>query len=159
MTTIAFRDGSIAADSLVSDGANTSHAYATKIRKVKGHLLGACGELTACNAFLLKYDPKAIEDERYVPIHPNAGHKDNDDFEGIVVTPKGKIFIVSSSGVFAPVRSFGYIAIGSGAEVALGAMYAGADARTAIKAAIKHSFGTGGTIRTLSLDKKKKERS
>lgn len=150
MTTIVYRDRIMASDSLLSDGDGNGWATCSKIKKVKGWLIGAAGDFDATEAFMAKFDPTSIEENRYIPLYPQAGTKD-EDFESIVVSPKGKIYLVSTTGIFGTVKSYGYIAIGSGSYVALGAMFAGADARTAIRAATRHSAGTGGRIKILRL--------
>jgi hypothetical protein len=45
-----------------------------------------------------------------------------------------------------------YTAIGSGAALALGAMFAGADTETAVRAAIKHDTKTRAPVITMRLE-------
>lgn len=64
------------------------------------------------------------------------------DLAGLVLTQKGRIFIFDDYSKWLAIKE-PFAAIGSGAQVALGAMAAGATPKEAIKAATKHDAYTG----------------
>lgn len=146
MTTVAYRKGILAADSkTTADG--TSVCRATKIRKVDGCLIGGCGNLDLVHWFLKNFKIDVLTGKIKLAITIN----EKDEFEGIIVDPKGKVFYYSEKCLVTPVKDYGYYSIGSGSTIALGAMYAGANAREAVMAAIKFDIHTGGPIKTVRL--------
>lgn len=143
MTTIAYRDGVMAADSGAWHN-SASHAWANKLaRGPDGTLFGCAGSAAEAEAFLCWV---------------RAG------YEGDMPKPRAKdedsSFIVLRVPVGGPVElltAFGterydapYFAIGSGAETALGALFVGASAERAIEAAKEHASGAFGEVRTIS---------
>ena len=143
MTCIAYRDGTLAADSL----ATAIHGYTTgHIRKIfelrEGVLAGICG-----------YAPHAFELLRwYEKGRPGAQPAAADpEHTGtlVVFRHEGANPLIFEGGYgqeegFAP-----YWAYGSGAEIALGAMYREATAEQAVEAAIALHTACGGPIRVL----------
>lgn len=138
MTTIAFRDGELAADSGVTVGGSTL-AQATKIaRNPNGDLAGCAGTATFMRAYLEWFGrgefgdmPEPVKDEDILD-------------RAIVFRKSGQIEVYEAGGYFtlrAP-----YYAIGSGRCEALGAFYAGADAQTAVEAARYLDASTFGDI-------------
>lgn len=138
MTTIAYRDGVIAADSLVSSGPNRAGHVVKIARGPDGTLAGAAGDMWACMTFL-----RAIETGS--PLPAERGN----DFDALVVDVRGKAHYVGDKGDPVPVDG-DYFALGSGEAAALGAMEMGASAERAVAVAIKIDKGSGGPIRSLS---------
>jgi ATP-dependent protease HslVU (ClpYQ) peptidase subunit len=141
LTTIAYRNGQMAADSQVTAGHTIIPTSVTKIarRKKDGALAAACGHLTFLSAFLAWFE--AGEKGEGPPL-------DEGD-RGIIVRGKGKpIEVFENTGWFE--YSPEYAAFGSGLEFAMGAMHHGATAYEAIQAAVKHDPGTGGEILVMS---------
>ena len=66
-----------------------------------------------------------------------------------IVAPDGKVVVWGSSGPW--VNETGMISFGSGGDVAMGAMLAGASAIEAVEAAIKIDVHSGGPVRSLTL--------
>ena len=147
MTTIAYRSGVLASDSKLSGQNNQYFADCKKIKKVKGWLIGAAGDFGPTEMFMAKFDPKTIEENRFIPW--GTGAKD-EEFSALVISPKGKIYYMEMNGAFAEIKAK-YLAIGSGEAVAMAAMHAGATAIGAIKAAKVHDGGTGGPIQVVKL--------
>lgn len=137
MTTIAFRDGVLAADSLVTcNGLRDSTAV--KIHRVKGVLLGGSG----ASAIYQKFRDWVVGGMKgQCPIE---GH----DFNGLLVSPFGVIGFNTSGPVFVNAP---FYALGSGYQIAMGAMEMGATAEEAVAAAIKWDISSGGEVVTLSL--------
>jgi hypothetical protein len=138
VTTIAYRDGVLAADTLCTAN-GLRDDYATKIWRHGKVLIGGAGSRALCLKFR-DWVVGGMEDD--CPI------QDNDDANGILVTPVG-VVCWSASGPW-PVSSPFY-ALGSGYQVAMGAMQVGATAEQAVEAALRWDTGSGGEVHTLSL--------
>lgn len=140
MTTIAYKDGVMAAD---TQATGDHHSRVRKIeRMADGTLVGACGAWRACHA--------AIEwlrcgQEGKPPKMAGAWL--------LVVPPNGKVYYAEETWPPFPTTSkLG--AIGSGAPLAMGAMEAGASALEAVRIAAKHDGNTSGPFHTLRLNLK-----
>ena len=144
MTTIAYRDGVMAADTLCTVN-NAIEGRVVKIARRGPIMAGAAGSAPMCRAFLdwfkagMKGDPPATQ-------HPVSSDW---NYWGLIVTPDHILSLMGSGWmtVSAP-----YHAMGSGAEYALGAMAAGATAVQAVEAAIRHDTRSGGDITVLRAD-------
>ena len=142
MTCIAYRDGVMVADTEMSIGYVKSRCV--KIAKKNGHLIGLSGsECPPLATFVSAFGKKDEEARKTL--------KDF-KFTGLIVTPKGEIQLWDSSLTFEPLTTPFY-AIGSGGEVAIGAMEMGASARRAVMAAIKWCSGVSGPVTALRLTK------
>jgi len=117
----------MAADS--SCFADETHVYSIrKIFRVGGGLVGAAGLIVDIAVFVQWLRDGAIDGE-----YPKMTA-----MEAIVVNPQGRVCAYESEQADpVPVKA-PYCAIGAGRDFALGAMHAGADAKNAVKAAIKH---------------------
>lgn len=112
----------------------------TKIVKgPDGRMGGACGSAAFMGDWLtwLKH-----EGER-----PTPEQDENRSDCGLVIWPDGRIEMFEAGGSFEMTPP--YFAIGSGRPEALGAMYAGATAEQAVRAAIEHDAFTGGDVTVL----------
>lgn len=136
MTTIAYRDGVLAADTLTTRG-YTAIDGAMKVASGPHGLGGACGNYGFVTAWLEWVSGERAE--RPVPVQTA-----DDTDVGLLITPEGAIMVYEGSGHY-QIRA-PYYAIGSGRDQALGAMHAGASAANAIRAAIEHDTYTGGTV-------------
>ncbi len=139
MTTIAYRDGILVADSQVTLGSMRMPGNAIKIGKTKaGVLYGGAGSVAAIGQFFDWVN------------EPTEDNLPEGDYSGLIVTPKGEVMEVEN-GVFLPSMKAKYRAIGSGAPYALAAMMAGASAQEAVKIATKLDIHSSGPIKTLKL--------
>lgn len=155
MTTIAYRDGVIAADTCVS--ISTEAGGARKFRteklfrkrvKVKGrfeeHILGTAGEASPSLVFVDWYGSGKPAPEIFADLGP--------DFTILIATPRG---LFEADAYCRPERVFeSFYAIGSGAKAALGAMHAGANARQAVAIACKIDPYSAPPITFMSLQRK-----
>lgn len=142
MTTIAYRNGIMAADTQVSTG-DVNDCFITKLAKnKKGDIAGAGGPLGYKYKFL-KWFKSGEKGKPPSCVDESAG------FEGVIVRKSGKIEIYDQE-VKSTIRC-NYYAFGSGNHLALGAMANGATAKQAVKAAIKHDVYSGGKITKLKL--------
>ncbi len=129
----------MACDSAVWIGDITAHDI-TKIFRVHGSLIGAAGTVADIQLFL-KWIRNGADEDEFPRLHGK-------DLQALVVDKCGVIRAFEHSSP-TPMRvKAEYCAIGGGAEFALGAMYAGADAVTAVKAARKHHSQTSGRIKS-----------
>jgi|OM-RGC.v1.025169732 20S proteasome, alpha and beta subunits len=139
MTTIAFRDGVLATDTLIVDG-RTICGHAVKIsRSPRGDIGGLAGNLSDMTAFIAWL--KSGADIRDLPCAKKS--------DGLLIRANGSMFWVNDG--VESLFSAPFAAIGSGAPIAIGAMEHGATAIEAVKAAIKHDPDTGGRVRHLKL--------
>jgi ATP-dependent HslUV protease subunit HslV len=145
MTTIAYRDGMLAADTLITCG-DSRDGFAAKIVKVDGMLCGASGSAIHGQAFVA-WLKKGREGDC-----PLLGLGEKDRTNGIMVSPDGKLRMWSDTGFWDFEPHGGYYAIGSGCEYATGAMAMGATAEQAVRVAIKHDVRSGGDVTVLRLD-------
>lgn len=145
MTTIAFRKGMLAADTSQTTS-GSMNGYIVKIaRSPKGDLAGASGSASFNYAFLRWFEngentaaqPKPTQDDHYMD-------------RGVIFRQDGRIEIFEPIGKFECMAE--YYAFGSGIDYALGAMYCGADAESAVRAAIAHDPNTGGDVLVLTFN-------
>lgn len=143
MTTIAYRDGIMAADSRAYAG--SKHPIGTKAkihRLADGSLFGASSsKVGQCDKL------RRIVEERGV----TATLDDDVPVQAIVVCPSGEIWYFNDNDSFSGPVDAEFIAIGSGEEYAHGAMMMGADAARAVEIAIACDPWTGGQVQMLNL--------
>lgn len=144
MTTIAYRDGVMAADT-VAFGGGIKLARLVKIaRNDAGDLAGAVGDAGFAFAFLEWF--RKGEPEPAIKLVSDRA-EDRWDKALIVRAAGRQIEVYEPYGRF-PV-SAPYFAIGSGKSVALGAMFMGATAVQAVQAAIALDEGSSGEAMAL----------
>jgi ATP-dependent protease HslVU (ClpYQ) peptidase subunit len=146
MTTVAYRDGILACDSLVTWGPTLMPCKMKKIHKLpNGALFGFCGslelgEIMRRSLISIGQADGVLEDRRDL---------DKENFEGVLIQPNGEtMFFENRSWIYLEVP---YFAMGSGKEHAYGAMHVGASAKQAVKASKALDPGTGGRIHWLSI--------
>ncbi|MBO6510136.1 MAG: hypothetical protein JJ979_16935 [Roseibium sp.] len=127
MTTIVYREGTLAADSGVFDRG----VQCGTVRKIAKSPSGSMGGVAGClgdSAAFLGWLKSGAEGEP-------PEFKD-DESEGILVSPDGKVEWIGRGRKRFEIKA-DYYAIGSGFAVAMGALEAGAGATTAIRIACK----------------------
>lgn len=142
MTTVAFKAGSLAADTATSSQNNIIRQDVPKIAAHHDCLAGACGSAVYCAAFLRWFMASEFGEP------PKATQTDGDS--GMIVRPDGKLHLYEDGGWFPSDPP--YYAMGSGRDYALGAMFAGADAETAVLAGCEHDPHSGGGVTVLKLE-------
>lgn len=140
MTTVAFRAGILACDTMSSWG-TLKVGVETKIFRIPDGLAGFAGE-TGEFAKLLEWLANGREGK--FPFPGKSGP------DCILALADGSLSTLEGMGQFVPVTE-GFVAIGSGKPVAYGAFHMGASAAQAVSAAIKFDLRTGGKVRTLKL--------
>lgn len=146
MTTIAYRDGILAADSQITMG-DTRYAQCSKLIKLpNGALAAGCGSAVQC-ARLLTY------------MENNNGEWTDEvlrqcpDACILYVWPDGKVFVIEGGkrGGSAPLKGT-FFAEGSGYVAALAAMKAGATAVRAIEIAAELDINTALPVESVKLE-------
>lgn len=141
MTTIAWDGELLASDRRVTYG-TISDAKLTKIGKTKKGLCGAAGVTSTCAAFRRWF----LEGEKGEC--PSMGRGD-DAATGFIIRPNGVRFMYDQFGWYEV--DPGPFAMGSGYEVALGAMRQGSFADKAVQIAAEFDGSTGAEIDMLRL--------
>lgn len=137
MTTIAYKDGVIAWDSQVTAGSMVVSRSFQKMTKANGFILWCAGSIQDRDALV-----KALSSGRAewdMDLEVEALVLENDALN-LVSVREGRIWRDS-------VARNEPMAIGSGADYAMGAMDAGCDAVEAVKIAAGRDVSTGGKIR------------
>ena len=140
MTTICYRDGVLAADSLVTLGSTKVHGSYQKIRRIGEYLVGTAGAVADCQAFVVWL--KACDSTQPPP---------KGEYGALVVGPQGRVREIENGSVLPCPRGAKFFALGSGGPYALAAMYAGATATEAVKIAAKIDTSTGLPVKTLKI--------
>jgi ATP-dependent HslUV protease subunit HslV len=144
VTTIAYKDGVVAADTQITTGGGWRASSVQKIHRAGPYIFGGCGDLGDLEMFrswVKKGLPGAA------PIFTD------DDSECFIIMPDRSIVCLLSKGKV--MREYAdYYAWGSGCRFAIGAMACGASAEDAVRIAAKHDCGTGldGGMTVLRLD-------
>ncbi len=137
MTTIAFRDGVMAADTTGVSGGVIMPA--TKLVRKGGWIIGFSGEYLPAWRYLKVFDMK-------MPDQPASG-----DFE-LLIWDGNHLYEDDGHGAVR-IPPVPFYAIGGGAGPALGAMHMGASAKEATKIAVKIDAGTNGRVVSMKLGK------
>lgn len=138
MTTIAFKDGVLAADTLLTaDGIVAGHA--AKIWRHGMLLLGGAGSTIWTEKFRTWVDGGLQGDQ---PMTKDEGN-------WFVIEPTGRTVVWCDDGPF--IERCPYWALGSGMNIALGAMAAGASAERAVEIACEWDTSSGPPLTVLRL--------
>jgi hypothetical protein len=142
MTTIAFRDGILAADTRMSYGMSAIHYPNMKLFEAGGYAIGLCGDLRFSPVLRdwaeAGFDPKAVHDKIW-----------DDEFDVLVMNAQGELFTALAHALV-PAPPCEFYAVGSGRMAALGAMACGASAAEAIQIASEFDVGTGLPVQQIS---------
>lgn len=138
MTTIVYRSGTLAGDTLTTANGNRD-GYVQKVRRVGRVLIGFSGPIAT-----------GLKFEQWVKggMVGNGPYEGGDQGNGIVVSAAG---VVCWAGAGPWPVTTDFYALGSGADLAMGALECGATAEQAVAVAAKHNVDTGGPITVLRL--------
>lgn len=138
MTTIAYRSGVLAAESLIAYN-NFTNGFRSKIAQVGEYMVALAGA-----AWLREPLEQWVADGCNTKKVPTLLMENEDKFSTLIVDKDGRAYQFDN-GYLIPVHA-DYIAIGSGSMLALGAMAHGASAMEAVAAAALHDKNSGGPI-------------
>ena len=139
LTTIAYRDGVLAGDTLVTAG-DEKVGYEKKLHRLKdGRLYAWAGDYRQGLSVL-----QNLKDGK-----PLLEPGEECEIDAVLIHPGGLVETVQG-GKFTK-ETFPFVALGSGAKYATGAMEMGATAKQAVQIGIKRDTSSGGRIHTLTL--------
>lgn len=141
MTTIVYRAGVLAADTIITYGSYTN-GERSKIARCGRRVVALAGP-----AWLRIPLEEWVADGCPRDAVPTDLMENEADFDCFIVEADGALYCFAK-GYLMPVPGE-YAAIGSGTQLALGAMAHGADAVSAVRAASLHDKNTGGEITTV----------
>lgn len=155
MSTIAYRDGKMAADSRAYAGSSDPIGSKQKIFRLDdGTLIGVSTTRPGVSeAFVEWYERVHLDtDARHMDDpHPQVFSEPNGKLTALVVTPDESVYLFEESCMPSGPLEAPFFAIGSGNQYALGALEMGASVEEAIACAIKCDVWSGGEVRTLNL--------
>lgn len=142
MTTIAIRDGIMAADTAVFEGAVYAGIISKIVKARDGSLVGASGKAAACWDYIHRAQ---VESDKPMQI--------GEDASALIIKPDGSVWCIEAGGP--PFRIEGpFHATGPGAGVAIGAMAAGATAEEAVEIACRYDKASRAPVETLRLNER-----
>lgn len=144
MTTIVYRNGTLAADRRAYSGDKKLIGTKTKIHRLEdGTLWGASSSNVGADALLKRWVEGGCE-----PVE--SGDLKPESFELIVIRPDGDVFYANGNLDLTGPLTADYVAIGSGDHFALGALAMGASAEGAVQIATDLDIWSGGGIDILT---------
>lgn len=150
MTTIAYRDGIMAADGGAWIGDAAVSGGVRKVAKGSdGRLHAVCGNVAEACGYLRWVDA-GCQGEPPKPRDLNHHNDDRSSFCAIIAE-KGKPILVMTAHGFEE-YDLPYFAFGSGKEVAFGALFVGASALQALEAAAEHGSCCVQPFQSVSFD-------
>jgi hypothetical protein len=148
MTTIAYRDGILAADTRAFSGSTQPIGEKQKIYRIKG---GSCFGVSTPHPGLSEEIKDWFVEAKHLDHEPQLNGR---EFDMLEIDRNGEVFFYHNSFVPAGPLAAEYFAIGSGSEYAMGAMGYGASAVDAVAVAAVHDVWTGPTVTMIEVPKK-----
>jgi hypothetical protein len=140
VTTIAFRDGVMAGDTLVADDEVRFPCHERKVFRLRdGSLVGLCGDLAQTQGFINWL-------RRGMP-----GECPPFDKSDAMIVRGDRALTFCEGGRFSTLTGVPYVALGSGRLLALGCLWHGGTAVEAVRAGIAHDPASGGKVQTVRL--------
>lgn len=145
MTTVAYRNGALAADTQMTDGTTKSAGRKIIYVREKRAWIGVAGAVCDCQKFIRFFSDEEDADEM----------DDDDDYTALVMHDDGRVECWTSDLKKDQLEPGAFYAIGSGGPVALGAMHMGADARRAVEVSMVVDLHTGGEVTVAKMGSKR----
>lgn len=146
MTTIAYRDGIMAADSRAYGGDKRSIGMKTKIHLLSdGTLFGCSSSCVGADGILRRWVDAGCPPAVGSDVKP-------DSFELLLIRPNGDVFFAHDNLDLTGPLSAEFHAIGSGYQFAIAVMTMGFDAVKAVEVASQCDIWTDGPITQLKLE-------
>lgn len=143
MTVIVWDGEALAADKQATNSG--VKRTVTKIRRVRDHLIGGAGDWDAC-LLLMDWFEDGADQEKYPAVQ-----KDKERWAGLlVISPDGQVIKYEQEPV-PMIFEDKFYTMGSGRELALGALEMGADAAKAVEVACKYEHNCGMGVDVLRL--------
>lgn len=155
MSTIAYRNGLMAADTQSTRGTEASYG-ARKLYRTERFLVGFCGRYCLTFPFLAwvrdadqRTDVQPEDLHTILPDLKDTLKGSEDEIEALIADKMGRIWTVWSNGFANPIHRT-FAATGSGADWANGAMAVGGTSYQAVEAACAFDIHSGGKIETIT---------
>lgn len=146
MTAIAYRDGIMAADTQVGFPPSSGlKMYERKLMRIGGFVFGVSGGDAPSSQEIADWLFEDTQLLTNVPSFNRKGIRLKRSFS-VLAASKYRVFTFNQKGAWDTWELSSFCAIGSGAEVCMGAMAMGATAEQAVAAAIKYADGCGGDV-------------
>lgn len=139
MTVIVYRDGVMASDTMCRRGGLKTYGEVKMVRGADGSVHGGSGSVGAFSKYV-EWVKGGEVGEMPLPGRDSEGHQ---SFGVMVARPDGSVWLLDEHALTLDVAP---CAAGSGAEIAYGALFMGASAADAVRAAIHHADGCGGEV-------------
>lgn len=144
MSVVVYRDGAMASDSAISNDDSSVYANVKMLRLPNGTLIGGVGNAVLVQKWLRW---AGLAEDVMSPDGPGPGK--DDSFSIILVRTGGPPCVLFPEG-WLEYSGAEYMAVGSGAYFAYGALHAGANAAAAVRAAIHFSCTCGGQVQVIT---------
>lgn len=146
MTTLVYRDGTLAADTMLVNGAAYGSISKIARHKKSGAIAGVSGQVSTCIPWLKEFEKKGFD--------PKKKQKDFGSADSaIVVMGDGAVWGVEGNEGYPFQFHSEFYVNGSGEEFALGALAMGASAYQAVLVASKFNPGqTNDVVETLNVN-------
>lgn len=132
MTTLCYRDGILAADDAVTiDSVRRGTTRKIAKHKKSGAVAGYVGTMDSGQPWLFAFEAHGANKKKLPSLSSES--------RGLIITKDGDIWVQESNGMFTLEADF--VAYGSGADFALGAMAYGATAAEAVEIASRFDRG------------------
>lgn len=148
MTTVAYRDGIMAADSCVTYGAIIMPCNITKVTKFANGSIFAYSGTIELGELLKRELARCIHEQDGILPDCDIDRQDN-AFSAAIVQPDGEVLF--HEGRTWIQMDVPYFALGSGKDYAYAAMYLGASAEQAVKCACTLDLNSGGKIKKVKI--------
>jgi hypothetical protein len=146
MTAIAYRDGVMAADSMMTSDALVYGFTRKVVRSPDGGLAAPSGTAVTCHRFRQWFEAGNFSTD--ADFEPTT----DDPFYALIVGPSGEVFRFDNKYCY-PIRAPFHV-LGCGERIMIGAMAAGATAEEAVRIAITYDRNCGGEVQVEGLDGK-----
>lgn len=145
MTTIAFRDGVMAADTRAYSGNRAPIGTKSKVHRLDdGTLIGVSSTIPGGGETVIQWWREKLNSEIALPAA----------FSMLAVNQAGEVFYANDTPNVSGPLTGDFFSIGSGSDFAIGAMEVGADAVSAVITAAKHDVWSDVPVDALSLSGK-----
>ena len=137
----------MAADSALTAG-GTIDAFTDKVRDINGWLIGISGSWGVASEVFEWFEAECKDT---IKRPPNTIHVDDDKYPIHIIAVRksdGQVYVIDGLGYPQKVKG-PFFTSGSGGKIAIGALEMGADAVTAVKAAIKHDCYCRGKVKVV----------
>lgn len=154
MTTIVFANNELSGDGRCTIGDTVISDEIIKVYNINNRLVGFAGRYASGLKFLEwfeEFDNANVVQQQVPFVSVNIPElMEDEDFTGIVAYPEGYVMLFEGGKAFYEVQA--PYAIGSGADIALGALDQGATAEEAVRVACKRNVLSGGVVTTVIFD-------